>query len=99
MTSLENTGTAVRIVYLDVSEAFDAVSHNFLTEKGTKCRLDRWTVRWVQNWLNSRAQGIVVSDTKSSWRPVTSGVSKGSVLRPIMFNVCFNHLDGRVQVC
>ncbi|KAK4825924.1 hypothetical protein QYF61_003419 [Mycteria americana] len=33
--------------------------------------LNKWTVGWSENWLNCWAQRVVVSDTKSSWRPVT----------------------------
>ncbi|KAK4806210.1 hypothetical protein QYF61_001133, partial [Mycteria americana] len=30
------------------------------------------TVRWIENWLNGWAQRVVISGTKSSWRPVQS---------------------------
>lgn len=36
----------------------------------------RWTLRWVENWLNCWAQRIVISSTKHNWGPVISG--KGS---------------------
>jgi len=76
-TGWVDEGRAVEAVYLDSSKTFDAVSHNLLLGKLRKCGLDEWTVRWIENWLNGRAQRVVISGTDCTWRPVTSGVSQG----------------------
>ncbi|KAK4826412.1 hypothetical protein QYF61_008945 [Mycteria americana] len=46
-----DVGQTVEIVYLDFSKAFDTVSHSFLLEKLMRYGLDKWSVRWVGNWL------------------------------------------------
>ncbi|KAJ7400320.1 RNA-directed DNA polymerase from mobile element jockey-like protein [Pitangus sulphuratus] len=70
-TTWMDGGRAVDIVYLGFSKAFNTISHNTLIGKLTKCRLEEWMVRWIENWLNSRSQMAAISGTGSSWRPVT----------------------------
>jgi len=62
---------AVDVAYLDFSKAFHTVSHNILLGKLRKCELDERSVRWLENWLNGRAQRVVISGDESSWRPVS----------------------------
>ncbi|TRZ25747.1 hypothetical protein HGM15179_001333 [Zosterops borbonicus] len=69
-------GRAVGIVYLDLSKAFDTISHNILVGKHMNCGLDEWTVGWIENWLNQR---VIFSGTGSDWRPVTTGVPQALV--------------------
>ena len=61
MTGCAYKGRAVDAAYLDLSKAFDAVSHNILMHKLRKCGLDEWTVRGTENWLNGRAQRVVIN--------------------------------------
>ncbi|TRZ08930.1 hypothetical protein HGM15179_018171 [Zosterops borbonicus] len=55
-TTWMDEGRAVDIVYLDFSKAFNTVFHSILIGKLKKCGLDKWTVRWIEDWLNGRSQ-------------------------------------------
>jgi len=45
-------GRAAGVAYLDFSEAFDTASCSVLAAKLVRSGLDKWTIRWVEIWLD-----------------------------------------------
>ena len=72
VTCSVDVGRAVDIVYLDVSKAFDTVSHSLLLEKPMRSSLEKWSVRWVGKWLTGGTQRVVGNSSFSNWQQVGS---------------------------
>jgi len=60
-------GKVVDLVFLDFRMAVDTILHSTLLDKLSNCGISGFTGHWVTNWLDGRAQSIVVNGATSGW--------------------------------
>ena len=71
----------------DLSKAFDSLSHELLIAKLNGYGFNMSALRFVHSYLKNRMQRTKINAEYSSWEEILFGVSQGSILGPLLFNI------------
>ena len=83
-------GKATGAVFIDLTKAFDTISHSVLLEKLSCYGIQDNELNWFTDYLFLRKQLVQFKGVLSEPNPVFTGVPQGSILGPLLFLIHFN---------
>ena len=86
-------GNVVGVLYVDLSKAFDTLSHSVLLEKLRSFGISGTTYEWFSDYLFNRKQFCTIENCESEMMNITCGVPQGSILGPLLFLIYFNDFE------
>ena len=75
-------------ILTDLSKAFDCNLHDLLIPKLTAYGFDYQSLRIMESFLSNRHQRPKINNAFSRYSEIIYGVSHGSILGPLLFNIC-----------
>ncbi|CAB3996921.1 RNA-directed DNA polymerase from mobile element jockey [Paramuricea clavata] len=94
--SILDSGKQTDIIFMDMSKAFDKVSHTALINKLQQYNIGGPLLQWFTSYLHDCQQRVTTLGATSSKKTVCSGVPQGSILGPILFLLYVNDLPDAV---
>eukprot|EP00112_Aurelia_sp_Birch-Aquarium-sp1_P026367 Seg932.2 transcript_id=Seg932.2/GoldUCD/mRNA.D3Y31 product="putative RNA-directed DNA polymerase from transposon BS" pseudo=true protein_id=Seg932.2/GoldUCD/D3Y31 len=89
-----DSGNLTGALYIDLSKAFDTISHSVLLNKLPSDGITDGELGWFTDYLFLRKQSVEINRAISNAYPVYTGVPQGSILGPLLFLLHMNDIGG-----
>lgn len=87
-----DNGLDVLGIFIDISKAFDSLSHQILLNKLYSYGFRGQIFTWLSNYLTDRYQYVSTNACTSSLKLIRTGIPQGSILGPLLFLIYINDL-------
>ena len=86
-------------IFIDLSKAFDTIVHSIVIEKLKLYGVKGNNLRWFESYLSKRKQNISYNSNKcTTFESIKCGVSRGSILGPLLFLIYVNDLTNASNI-
>ena len=97
-----DSGGYVGTILMDLSKAYDCLSHDLLIAKLEAYGLDIGSLNFLLDYLTLRKHRTKVGSSYSKWSEICRGIPKDLILGPLLFNIFINEtlfFEEKSEIC